>query len=644
VTSTPQTAPYGSWRSPISTEVVLSGALRLGHIGLDGDSLYWVEGRPAEQGRQVLVRRDPDGSVTDIVPGSVNVRSRVHEYGGRSYAVHDGAAWFVDFADQRLYHAEPGTDARPLTPAGELRYADMIVDPGRRRLICVHEDHTGTGEARNLLAAVPWDGGAPEPLVEGNDFYAAPRLSPRGDQLCWVAWNHPNMPWDTTELWLADIDDNGALHNKRRIAGGERESIAQPAWSPKGALHFISDQDGWWNPYRYDGDGRVTRLAQVEAEFCPPAWLLGYQSYGFLDEERLACAVCTQGTWSLRILDTSSGNLAEVPTPYTELGDYLCVRNGIVFVTAGSPAHPRSIVAIDTRDGSMENLRRSSDVAVDAAFISTPEAVEFPTENGLTSHGFFYPPRNPDVQAPAGERPPLLVHSHGGPTAAASTTLDLEIQYWTSRGVGVLDVDYGGSTGYGRPYRERLDGQWGVVDVDDCVNGARFLCERGDADARRLMIAGGSAGGYTTLCALTFRDTFSAGASHFGVGDLELLRKDTHKFESRYEDRLVAPYPAQRDLWYERSPIHFVERLSCPVILFQGLEDEVVPPNQAETMFAALVAKGVPCAYLAFEGEQHGFRRAENIRRTLEAELYFYSRVFGFDVADDIEPVTIANL
>lgn len=638
------TAPYGSWPSPLTADAVVAGALRLGSIQVDGDAIYWVEGRPADQGRQVIVRRDPDGTRRDVVSAPYNVRTRVYEYGGRSYVVHDGDVWFVDFADQRMRHAAKGGEPRTLTPEADLRYADLIVDARRERVICVHEDHTGAGEARNLIATVAGSGGAPQPLVEGSDFYAAPRLDPSGDRLCWLSWDHPNMPWDGTELWVADVDAGGALRNARKVAGGQRESIAQPAWSPSGVLHFISDRTGWWNPYRVDAHGSVSQLVRADGEFCPPAWLLGYSSYAFLDEDRLACAVCTNGLWTLRVLDARSGELTTVDAEFTELGDQVVVLDGKVILTAGSFTMTRSIAAVDVDTGHVEVLQRSHEPDVDEAYLTVPEHVEFPTENGVRAHAWFYPPRNGDVRAPDGERAPLLVHSHGGPTASANTSLNLEIQYWTTRGIGVLDVDYGGSTGYGRAYRERLDGEWGIVDVDDCVNGARFLCDRGDADPQRVMIAGGSAGGYTTLCALTFRDFFRAGASHFGVADLELLRRDTHKFESRYEDHMIGPYPQTRTVWYARSPIHFVDQLSCPVILFQGLEDQVVPPNQAETMYAALVAKGIPCAYVPFEGEQHGFRRAENIRRALEGELYFYSRVFGFELTDDIEPVPITNL
>ncbi|HIC94777.1 MAG TPA: S9 family peptidase, partial [Anaerolineae bacterium] len=463
-----------------------------------------------------------------------------------------------------------------------------------------------------------------------------------GTRLAWLTWNHPNMPWDGTELWVAKLRADGSLGRAGRVAGGPRESIFQPEWSPDGILHFVSDRTGWWNLYRWR-DGRVEPLTEMEAEFGRPQWVFGMSTYAFESAGRIICAYTRQGTWHLASLDTATRRLEPIETPYTEIA-YVRAAPGRAVFLAGSPTEPASIVQLDLATGRIEVLRRSSETAIDPGYLSSPQAIEFPTEGGLTAYAFFYPPRNRDYVAPPDERPPLLVMSHGGPTSAASTTLNLEIQYWTSRGIAVLDVNYGGSTGYGRAYRERLEGRWGIVDVDDCVNGARYLVERGLVDGQRLAIRGGSAGGYTTLCALTFRDVFKAGASYFGVSDLEALTKETHKFESHYLDRLVGPYPERRDLYRDRSPIHFAHRLSCPVIFFQGLEDKVVPPSQAELMVQALRAKGLPVAYVTFEGEQHGLRRAESIKRALDAELYFYARIFGFEPADPVEPVPIENL
>ncbi|MFQ5610760.1 MAG: S9 family peptidase [Anaerolineae bacterium] len=640
----PQITPYGSWKSPVTAEMVASEAIRLSEIALDGRDIYWQERRPTEGGRSVIVRRAADGRVSDITPPAFNARTRVHEYGGGAFAVHKGVVYFANFADQRLYRQDPGREPRPLTPEAPLRYADMIVDPRRERLVCVHEDHTRAGEeATNTIVGVGLDGrGSGQVLVSGSDFYAFPRLSPDGSRLAWQAWNHPNMPWDGSELWVAEIQGDGALGRAERVAGGESESIFQPQWSPGGTLYFVSDRSGWWNLYRWR-EGQVEPLLEMEAEFGLPQWVFGRSTYAFASPERLICSFSQHGTWQLADLNLATGQLSPFNLPYTVI-EYVQARAGQVVFLAGSPSQPPSVVRLDLASGQSEVLRRASSISLDSGYLSEPAAIEFPTEQGLTAHGLFYRPKNRDVLAPDEERPPLLVLSHGGPTGATSGELDLGIQFWTSRGFAVLDVNYGGSTGYGRDYRRRLDGRWGLVDVDDCLNGARYLVERGQVDRERLAIRGGSAGGYTTLAALTFRDLFKAGASYFGVSDLEALTRETHKFESRYLDRLIGPYPERLDLYRARSPIHHTGQLSCPVIFFQGLEDLVVPPNQAETMVEALRAKGVPVAYLPFEGEQHGFRRAENIQRCLEAELYFYAQIFGFALADPVEPVEIENL
>jgi dipeptidyl aminopeptidase/acylaminoacyl peptidase len=638
-----RTAPYGSWPSPITSELIVTDTVGLGQIEVEGSDVWWAEARPSEQGRVVVVRRRADGSVADAFGSGWNARTRVHEYGGSSFAVDGDTLLFTNFADQRLYRSDAGAEPRALSPEGDLRYSDLSLDRSRSRLLCVLEDHTRGGrEAVNVIASVGVDGGAPEVLVEGSDFCAAPRISPDGTRMCWLTWNHPDLPWDSTELWVADLDDAGRPAPAQRVAGGPGESVLIPSWSPRGVLHLVSDRTGWWNLYRWR-DGELEALAPAEMEFARPAWMLGWTTYAFLGEERIACTATHAGEWRLYELHPETG-LREVETPFTEISPWLRTHEDGVVLVGGSPQLFAALVHVDLESGATEVLRRSSTLEVDPGYLSAPEAVEFPTEGGLTAHALHYPPRNPGMRGPDDERPPLLVESHGGPTSAATTLLRLPIQYWTSRGIGVLDVNYGGSTGYGREYRERLYGQWGVVDVDDCVNGALFLVERGDVDPRRLMISGGSAGGYTTLCALTFRDRFSAGASHFGIGDLEVFVGDTHKFESRYLDRLIGPLPEAAALYRERSPINHTDRLSCPVILFQGLEDRIVPPNQAELMFEALKHKGIPCAYVPFPGEQHGFRIAANIRRSLDGELYFYSRVLGFPLAEQLEPVEIENL
>jgi dipeptidyl aminopeptidase/acylaminoacyl peptidase len=637
-------APYGSWKSPITSDLIVKGSIGVGTTALDGEDVYWVEMRPSEAGRCVIVRRTPDGEIADMTPKPFNARTRVHEYGGGEYTVADGTIYFSNFDDQRLYKQRLNSEPQPLTPAVAMRYADPTVDKGRARVICVREDHTGGGEAVNTLVSInAEDGRDVTTLASGYDFYSSPRLSPDGRRLAWLSWNHPNMPWDGTELWTGEFAEDGTLTKTELVAGGLEESIFQPEWSPDGVLYFVSDRSGWWNLYRQREDGGAQNLHEMAAEFGMPQWGFGMSTYAFESTERIICTYIERGSSRLASLNPLTREFQLIETPYTDI-TYLRAAKGRAIFRAGAPTSPASIIQLDLSTGETETLRRSNELQIDAGYFSIPQAIEFPTENGLTAHAFFYPPRNLDYAAPEGELPPLLVKSHGGPTSAATTTLALGIQYWTSRGIGVLDVNYGGSTGYGREYRERLKDTWGIVDVDDCANGASYLVERGEADGSRLMITGGSAGGYTTLCALTFRDRFKAGASHYGVSDCEALAKETHKFESRYLDGLIGPYPERADLYRERSPIHYVDRLACPVIFFQGLEDKVVLPNQAEMMVEALRAKGLPVAYVPFAGEQHGFRRAENIKRALDGEIYFYSRVFGFQLADEVEPVQIDNL
>ncbi|HWS82748.1 MAG TPA: prolyl oligopeptidase family serine peptidase [Ktedonobacteraceae bacterium] len=643
--SNQQIAPYGSWKSPITSDVIVSDSIRLGSIVLDGDDIYWSEGRPSEGGRSVIVRRSANGSITDITPPSFNVRTRVQEYGGGAFTVSDGTIYFTNFADQRLYRQAPNSEPEPITATLERRYADIIVDQQRNRLICVCEDHTKTGdEAVNTLVSISLasDGrNGLQTLTSGNDFYSTPRLSPDGSRLAWLTWNHPNMPWDGSELWIGELDTDGSIKRSECIAGGPEESIFQPEWSPDGVLYFISDRSGWWNLYRWRNK-QVEPLYEKAAEFGLPQWVFGQSTYAFVSPQRLVCWYADKEGSHLVNLDTTTRKVTPFDVPYTSMTEIRAIAGYLVFLGA-SRSKPAAIVKLDLATGSTEELRCACSISLDPAYISPAQPIEFPTEHSQTAYAYYYAPHNPDFKADSNELPPLLVISHGGPTAAASSALELETQFWTSRGIAILDVNYGGSTGYGRAYRERLKGQWGVVDVDDCGNGAKYLVERGLADGKRLAIRGGSAGGYTTLCALTFRDTFQAGASYFGVSDLQALADDTHKFESRYMPGLVGPLE-RRDLYYERSAIHFTDRLSCPIIFFQGLEDKIVLPNQAEAMVKALRAKKLPVAYLAFEGEQHGFRRAENIKRALEAELYFYSRIFKFDLQEKIEPVEIENL
>jgi dipeptidyl aminopeptidase/acylaminoacyl peptidase len=642
----PKIAPYGSWKSPITSDLIVEGSVGLGQPAFDGDDIYWMELRPKEGGRNVIVKRTPDGACVDLTPPPFNARTRVHEYGGADYVVSDGIVYFSNFSDQRLYKQASAAEPQPLTAAGDVRYADACMDHLRGRLICVREDHTKEGsEAVNSIVSVSLQPGDDygSVLVEGNDFYSTPRLSPDGSQLAWLTWNHPNMPWDGCELWVGEFGEDGKLGETRRVAGGAAESIFQPEWSPDGVLYFASDKSGWWNLERIATDGEIERVFQAKAELGLPQWVFGMYAYAFASADLIVCSHIEQGVSTLATGDVHTGKLTSIDCPYTDI-QYLRATNGQAVFRAGSPTDVVTITKLDLNTGQFETLRKSNDLEVYPRYFSVPRAIEFPTEGGLVAHGFFYPPQNPDYRAPENEKPPLIVKSHGGPTAAASTALSLSVQYWTSRGFAVLDVNYGGSTGYGRQYRERLNKKWGIVDVDDCANGARYLAERGEVDPARLIITGGSAGGYTTLCALTFRKTFKAGASHFGISNTETMARDTHKYESQYLTGLLGPYPERKDIYFDRSPINFPERLSCPVIFFQGLEDKVVPPDQAEKMVEAIRAKGIPVSYVAFPGEQHGFRQAKNIKRALDAELYFYSRIFKFELAEPVEPVEIENL
>ncbi len=611
---------------------------------IDGKDVYWNEFRPKEAGRNVIVRRTPDGRRLEITPSSFNARTRVHEYGGGCYIVSNGCVYFSNFTDQRIYRQPAGSQPEPITPAVDLRYADAVMDSRRNRLVAVREDHT-TGAAQavtTLVSLDPVKGGPGEVLASGHDFYSTPRVSPDGSRLAWLAWDHPNMPWDGTELWVAELTADGSIGRKELMAGGAEESIFQLEWSPDGTLFFVSDRTGWWNLYRWQ-KGRVEPIHESEAEFGLPQWGFRTTTYAFESPDKIICTYIDKGTSHLARLDTKTGKLERIPMPYTDMWD-IVTGPGFALFLAGSPATPLSLVMLNLKTLQTQVLHRARQETIDLGYVSDPRTIEFPTEKGLTAHAFYYPPRNSDYTAPRGEKPPLLVMSHGGPTSSTETILRYGIQYWTSRGWAVVDVDYGGSTGYGRDYRERLNGNWGIVDVDDCVNAARYLVKQGEVDGERLAITGGSAGGYTTLCALTFRDTFKAGASYFGISNLEALAQETHKFESHYTDRMVAPYPAKKEVYYERSPINFVDQVSCPIILFQGLEDRVVPPNQSEKFYNAVRAKGLPTAYIPFEGEQHGFRKAENLKRSIEAEFYFYSRIFGFEPADPIQPIHIDNI
>jgi dipeptidyl aminopeptidase/acylaminoacyl peptidase len=639
--SAPMTAPYGTWKSPLSAQRVAAGARPLSAPRIAGASLVWLEGLPAEGGRLAAMRLQANGQREVLTPAPFNVRTRVHEYGGGALAVQGNTLYFSNFADNLVYAQEGSGAPRPLTDNKLQRHADFELDASRRRLIAVREDHSAGGhEPSTSLVALPLDASKPSTtLAAGADFYAAPRLSPDGKQLAWITWSHPRMPWNGTELWLADVDAQSALANSRRVAGGDTESLCQPAWSPAGELFVVSDRSGWWNLYRVRGDD-LAPVYPMQAEFGQPMWVFAQSLYSFTGPHEMVAA-CFEGAVSrLFRIDLRSGTVSPLATPLTDIKE---VRGGpgFVLVHAAAADRPEQIVRIDVATGSHDVVAQAITELPEARYLSTPQSITYPSGEGRVAHGFFYPPANGDCRGPEGELPPLIVTSHGGPTSMSTNSLKLSVQFWTSRGFAVLDVNYGGSTGYGRAYMELLKGRWGIVDVEDCVAGARYVAQRGLADGERMAIRGGSASGFTTLCALTFHRAFKAGASHFGVSDLAGLDADTHKFESRYTSDLVAPPPQREQLYRERSPILHTDKLSCPMIFFQGLDDKVVPPAQSESMVQALRSRGIPVAYLAFEGEGHGFRRQENIQRSLEAELLFYAQVFGFRPADEIDPIAL---
>ena len=611
----------------------------------DGDDLYWSELRPYEAGRIVVCRRAADGTIADVTPQGFNARSRVHEYGGGHYAVKDGTVFFTNFKDQRLYRQEHGGAPRAITPETDIRHADMLIDTERNLVFAVREDHTtGAAEPVNTIVALDADGKRdPITIASGNDFYSSPKLSPDGKRLAWQTWNHPNMPWDESEIWVGELDRDGNVLSSRKIAGGRNESVLQPEWSPSGELYFVSDRNDWWNLYRARGEGDEP-VCRRAAEFGAPQWAFGQRFYAFRGEkpEEIVCIYSDAGGARLGRIELDTGQLRHIELFYSTLGN-VQVSGNKAAMYAGSSTLADRVLVIDLDTLAQEVVKVANPAHIESGYFSIPKPIEFPTERGLTAHAFYYAPRNQDHEAPAGEKPPLVVHCHGGPTGSAGPTYPFEYQYWTSRGFALVDVNYGGSSGYGRAYRQRLNGNWGVVDLDDCINAARHLVEQGLVDGDRVSITGGSAGGFTVLLSLTRRDFYNAGASHYGIGDLELFVKETHKFESRYCAALVGPYPERADVYRERSAIHYADNMKCPVILFQGAEDKIVPPDQAETFVEACRQKHLPYAYVLFEGEQHGFRQYKNIRRAFEGELSFLAQVFGFEPADDIEPVKIEN-
>lgn len=639
-----QVRPYGAWPSPVSAEMVASKSVSMSNVLLTEDNrLYWVESRPEEGGRHVVMRLGPsETEPRELTPAPYNVRTRVHEYGGMPYTVDGEVLYFSHYADHRLYRQVPGGSPEPVTPEAPMRYADPVWDGTRSRIVAVREDHTMSDIAaiNTIVAVDPAQGTVGTVLAEGWDFYMYPRISPNGRQMAWICWNHPNMPWDGTELWIANIGDDGKLSGHQRVAGGPNESIFEPSWSPDGVLYFVSDRTGWWNIYRFH-NGSTEAVTEMTVEFGQPNWGFGMSTYGFAGDDIVA-TYSNDGYGHLVRIDPATLAVNEISCPYSAFSEVRANNERAVFL-AGSPEEPQALVSLDAGRDSLSVVQAEGVRAIDAVDTSIPQAIAFETTRGQTAHMWFYPPKNHAYTGPAGEKPPLIVFNHGGPTSHSAATLKLTIQYFTTRGFAVADVNYRGSTGYGRAYRRLLNESWGIVDVEDCCNAAQYLAREGLVDGQRMAIRGGSAGGYTTLACLTFRDVFAAGASYYGVSDLGALARETHKFESRYMDKMVGPWPDAKDVYEARSPIAHMDQARSPIIFFQGLDDKIVLPNQAEMMVDELRRRGVPVAYLAFEGEGHGFRRADTIIRTLEAELYFYAEIMAIPLAEPVTPVPIAN-
>ena len=635
-------APYGSWCSPISSEMITAESISLDQVTIFDNRIFWLERRPAEAGRNVIVSYQ-DGQVTDLLPPPFNARSRVHEYGGGVYCVGEHGIYFINDADQGIYWLRPGKAPSLVLQSDSLRFADLHYDPLRHRLLCICEDHShGASEPANSLVAIDIAGGKLHALHQGYDFYASPRLNHENTQLVWLCWNHPDMPWDGTELWLADIDQQGVLHQGRRIAGGSETSIFQPEWSPDDELFFVSDASGWWNLYHHQ-DNTVTIVVPDESEFGVPQWVFAQSTYAFIDSNTIICSHIKNGVGMLSLLELDKHQLSPLTDEWNTYAS-VTSRNGYVCFIAASEYQFPQLLKYDPRNRKHETIAASCRTEIDQDYISIGTHTSITTRHGDAIDAIVYLPVNKDTRAPADELPPLIVIGHGGPTGMADASLDLRKQYWTSRGFAIADVNYSGSTGFGRDYRKRLMLNWGLRDVDDVCDVAQFLADKGKVDKKRMIIKGSSAGGYTVLAALTFHNTFSCGTSYYGISDLETLATDTHKFESRYMDKLIGEYPVHKQRYRDRSPINHVEQLDCPVIFFQGLEDKVVPPSQAKMMVEALKHKGIAVSYITFENEQHGFRNADTIKAALDAELYFYARVFDFETADKLEPVTIENL
>ena len=642
-----QFTPCGAWASPLTPTLAAVSAVSLAFASAVGGTVYWIEGRPAEKGRSVWMRRLPTGEVLDALTVDADVRSKVHEYGGTPWAAVGQQLVYSECADQRLRVCNADGLTRIFSPEG-CRYADASLSHDGRNFVCVREDHRGGDEAKNAVVMLDLDKAADEGLVlfDQSDFVAWPRVSSDGQRVAWVAWNHPAMPWDSTQLWVGDLSSTG-LSAPQVIAGEPGESVLEPQWAADGSLYFLSDRRGWWNLYRWH-NGVVKPVLELDAELGGPAWQLGTRSYALTDDGRVLLRVNRGTVESLLLLDLATGAQRWLELPFVAFSSVGLLDNDTAFAIAAAIDHPPMLVTISLSTGVHTVVRQAGAAAIGAEWLSRPQAIQFPTTHGpvgasRSTHAWFYPPTSPDHQPLPNEQPPLLVMLHGGPTSHAGPAFKSAVQFWTTRGFAVVDVNYGGSTGFGRAYRERLRGQWGVVDLQDAVAAVDYLASQGWVDGKRVAIRGGSAGGFTVLSALAFTNRFAAGINYYGVADLETLAVDTHKFESRYLDGLVAALPEGRELYRARSPAHHMARCRSALITFQGNADQAVPPQQSRAIVEAAKAAGCPVAYLEFEGEGHGFRKGPNIVRALEHELVFLGCVFGYKPAEDLEPIEISN-
>jgi dipeptidyl aminopeptidase/acylaminoacyl peptidase len=635
-------APYGSWESTISVDQLIASSVGLSAVQIDGRHVYWLESRAAEGGRTGLWRRlIAGGEPVEVTPAPAYVRDRVHEFGGGEYHVSAGAVVYSEFSDDRLYSVRGAAEPQPITPEGAFRFGDIRVHPDRGLVLAVREDHSGSGEPVNTIVALDLDGPNPDGgavLCAGADFYSTPELSASG-RLAWTQWNHPNMPWDSTTIMVGYLSGSRII-NSQPVAGGPSESALQPRWLDDNLI-FASDRSNWWNLYLWNEEG-LRPLCAAEAEFCEPQWVLGQRPYTMIDDDHLLCSINRSGEQYIVELRISDGGLQQLTSSGTAATS-LDVAGRSAAAVLNSPDRPPVLALLDLDQGNWTVVKSSSAMIMDPASISTARPVSWTGEHGAV-YGFFYPPRNARFSAPANTLPPLLTLSHGGPTGFAGADFKITYQFWTSRGFAILDVNYSGSAGFGRAYRDRLKGCWGVLDVRDCIAGGVSMGTQRLADPARLAIRGASAGGFTTLAALMATDRFAAGISLFGVADLEGLATDTHKFEARYLDSLIGPYPKDRASYVERSPIHHLDRLSAPILLLQGTDDKVVLPKQAEMLAEGAHQKQLPVAMIMFEGEGHGFRKAETIKAATEAQMYFLGRILGFEPADRVPPIPIENL